>query len=79
MGRPVSRAMSSHQETIRRDFAKQAESFADPEYGFADERLTRWILTHVPCEPGSAVLDVAGGTGQIGSRLRPPGRLCLGG
>jgi ubiquinone/menaquinone biosynthesis C-methylase UbiE len=57
--------MSSHEATIRREFAKQVASFADPHSGFADPRLMSWILRHVPCDPGSLVLDVAGGTGQV--------------
>jgi SAM-dependent methyltransferase len=55
----------THDDTIRREFAKQAPSFADPGYAFADTRLTRWIHEHVPCEAGAIVLDVAGGTGQL--------------
>src|SRR5436309_5843937 len=57
--------MPSHDETVRQEFAKQAASFEDPRYSFADRRLMRWILTNVPCDPGAAVLDVAGGTGHI--------------
>ncbi|TMK41924.1 MAG: class I SAM-dependent methyltransferase [Actinobacteria bacterium] len=57
--------MAGHDETIRREFAKQAGSFEDPDYAFADRRLMRWILTHVPCQAGSLVLDVAGGTGHL--------------
>ena len=57
--------MPSHDETVRQEFAKQAASFEDPLYSFADRRLMRWILANVPCEPGAAVLDVAGGTGHV--------------
>jgi SAM-dependent methyltransferase len=57
--------MPGHDETVRLQFAKQAATFEDPRYSFADRRLIRWILTHVPCEPGSFVLDVAGGTGHV--------------
>ncbi|MFL5911563.1 MAG: class I SAM-dependent methyltransferase [Gaiellaceae bacterium] len=57
--------MTSHDEKIERAFAQQASSFDDPDYGFANPRLLRWILTHIPCEPGDFVLDVAGGTGQL--------------
>jgi ubiquinone/menaquinone biosynthesis C-methylase UbiE len=57
--------MSNHHETIRREFAKQAATFEDPDYSFADRRLIAWINKNVPAEPGTAVLDVAGGTGHI--------------
>jgi ubiquinone/menaquinone biosynthesis C-methylase UbiE len=56
--------MTGHDETVRREFAKQAPTFEDPTYSFADRRLMAWILEHVPPEPG-AVLDVAGGTGHM--------------
>jgi len=57
--------MSSHDETVQQEFAKQAATFEDPRYSFADRRLMRWMLTHVPGEPGALVLDVAGGTGHV--------------
>src|SRR5437764_7739159 len=57
--------MPTHDDTIRREFAKQSASFEDPSYSFADRRFMDWILQHVPCAPGDAVLDVAGGTGHM--------------
>lgn len=57
--------MSGHDETVRREFAKQAGTFEDASYAFADPRLMGWILSNVPPQPGAAVLDVAGGTGHI--------------
>ena len=57
--------MTDHGETVEREFAKQAGTFEDPSYSFADRRLISWIQTHVPPEPGAAVLDVAGGTGHM--------------
>jgi ubiquinone/menaquinone biosynthesis C-methylase UbiE len=59
----------AHNEVVQSEFAKQARSFEDPKYSFADPRLTRWILSHIPVEPGSLVLDVAGGTGHLGRAL----------
>jgi SAM-dependent methyltransferase len=58
-------AMAGHDETVRQEFSKQASSFEDPNYSFADRRLIDWILTHVPPRPGEVVLDVAGGTGIV--------------
>lgn len=57
--------MASHDETVRREFAKQAATFEDPDYSFADRRLIAWIQRHVPAEPRAAVLDLAGGTGHM--------------
>src|SRR3954451_13648652 len=55
----------SHGDEITREFAKQAPTFEDPGYSFADRRLLAWILGNVPPEAGEAVLDVAGGTGLM--------------
>src|SRR3954447_6822681 len=55
----------SHGDEITREFAKQAPTFEDPGYSFADRRLLAWILANVPPEAGEAVLDVAGGTGLM--------------
>jgi ubiquinone/menaquinone biosynthesis C-methylase UbiE len=57
--------VAGHEETVRREFAKQAVTFEDPTYSFADRRLIEWILTHVPPRAGERVLDVAGGTGIV--------------
>jgi SAM-dependent methyltransferase len=61
----------THDDTVRREFTRQAASFGDPGYAFADTRLIAWIHTHVPGEPGSIVLDVAGGTGQVARSYAP--------
>jgi ubiquinone/menaquinone biosynthesis C-methylase UbiE len=58
------RAMT-HSDRVRREFAKQASTFEDPDYSFADRRLLAWIQHNVPAERGDAVLDVAGGTGHM--------------
>src|SRR5881227_1138479 len=63
--------MTGHDETVRREFAKQASTFEDPTYSFADRRLMAWILDHVPPESGAAVLDVAGGTGHLARAYAP--------
>lgn len=55
----------SHDEQVTREFAKQAPTFEDPGYSFADRRLLAWIQQNVPPETGGAVLDVAGGTGHM--------------
>jgi ubiquinone/menaquinone biosynthesis C-methylase UbiE len=55
----------NHDEEVTREFAKQAPTFEDPAYAFADRRLLTWIQANVPPETGGAVLDVAGGTGHM--------------
>jgi SAM-dependent methyltransferase len=57
--------MAGHDDTVRQEFSKQAVSFEDPTYSFADRRLIEWILRHVPPRAGEVVLDVAGGTGIV--------------
>src|SRR5881409_66687 len=61
----------SHADAIRREFAKQAPSFEDPKYSFANPRLLRWILDHLPYRPADVVLDVAAGTGHVARALAP--------
>jgi SAM-dependent methyltransferase len=58
--------MTGHDDMVRQEFSKQAVSFEDPTYSFADRRLIEWILTHVPARAGEVELDVAGGTGIVG-------------
>jgi SAM-dependent methyltransferase len=57
--------VAGHDDTVRGEFAKQASTFEQATYSFADPKLLRWIQTHVPCEPGALLLDVAGGTGHM--------------
>lgn len=58
-----------HNEIVRAEFSKQAASFEDPDYLFADPRLMRWILQHVPARSGWTAIDVAGGTGHLARAL----------
>jgi ubiquinone/menaquinone biosynthesis C-methylase UbiE len=69
--------MSAHDETVRREFTKQAKTFEDPTYSFADRRLMAWILEHVPPEPDGAVLDVAGGTGHLARAYAPMASIAI--
>ena len=57
--------MSGHDDAIRREFAKQAPGFENPDYAFANKRFMAWIQEHVPPRPQERVLDVAGGTGRM--------------
>jgi ubiquinone/menaquinone biosynthesis C-methylase UbiE len=60
-----------HDDVVRAEFSKQAASFENPRYSFGDPRLLRWILEHVPVQPDSLVLDVAGGTGHLARGIAP--------
>jgi SAM-dependent methyltransferase len=62
---------SAHDQVVRREFALQAKSFEDPSYSFADGRLMRWIIEHVPVPRDAVVLDVACGTGHVARGFAP--------
>jgi ubiquinone/menaquinone biosynthesis C-methylase UbiE len=62
---------SAHADALRREFAKQSESFEDPRYSFTDPRLERWALEHIPHRASDLVLDVAAGTGLLARALAP--------
>jgi ubiquinone/menaquinone biosynthesis C-methylase UbiE len=68
------RVTSSHDEHVKREFARQAASFEDPGYSFGDRRLAAWILEHVPVAPDDLVLDVAAGTGHVARSYAPHAR-----
>jgi ubiquinone/menaquinone biosynthesis C-methylase UbiE len=59
----------THRETTRREFSKQAESFERPGSIFRDRDILDWIGQHVPVSSTDLVLDVAGGSGQLGRYL----------
>jgi ubiquinone/menaquinone biosynthesis C-methylase UbiE len=61
---------SKHQrDVVRREFEKQASNFEAAGSLFRDSSILEWIASHVDVPPGSAILDVAGGTGQLGRHL----------
>jgi ubiquinone/menaquinone biosynthesis C-methylase UbiE len=68
---------SGHDDVVQTEFSKQSANFESPDYVFADPRLMDWIRKHVPVEPGSAVLDVAGGTGHVARSLSSDARLAV--
>jgi ubiquinone/menaquinone biosynthesis C-methylase UbiE len=75
--RPVSEASAAHRETIRREFSKQAASFERPGSIFRDRDILDWIGEHVPVSATDVVLDVAGGSGQLGRYLAERARLAV--
>jgi SAM-dependent methyltransferase len=62
-------ADAAHREVTRREFARQAASFERAGSIFRDTEILEWIGAHVPVTPADSVLDVAGGTGQLGRHL----------
>jgi ubiquinone/menaquinone biosynthesis C-methylase UbiE len=68
----VSQAGEQH-EVVRREFSRQAASFEAAGSLFRDSAILDWIATHVPIAPGARILDVAGGTGQLGRHLAREG------
>jgi len=63
-------------ESIR-EFTRQADSFEAPGSHFADLAVLDWIAGHVAVRPGDRILDVAGGTGQLGRHLGRSAHLCV--
>lgn len=53
---------TAHNEAIRREYEKQAASFANAGY----THLLGWMIDELGPQPDEAVLDVASGTGHIG-------------
>jgi SAM-dependent methyltransferase len=62
-------AGTTHREVTRREFARQAASFERAGSLFRAVDILDWIGAHVPVRAADVVLDVAGGTGQLGRHL----------
>ncbi|MGI8411820.1 MAG: class I SAM-dependent methyltransferase [Solirubrobacteraceae bacterium] len=60
-----------------REFTRQAASFEVPGSPFADAGVLDWIAGHIAVRSGDRILDVAGGTGQLGRHLGRGARLCV--
>jgi ubiquinone/menaquinone biosynthesis C-methylase UbiE len=68
-----SQASEEQRETVRREFARQASNFEASGSLFRDTGILDWIAEHVEVAPGARILDVAGGTGQLGRHLARDG------
>jgi ubiquinone/menaquinone biosynthesis C-methylase UbiE len=66
-----------HQETVRRQFARQAPAFEDPTRSFARDDVLAWIVANTPMHPDDAVLEVAAGTAIVSRALSPLARLVV--
>jgi SAM-dependent methyltransferase len=66
----VDPAAAAHRDVTRREFARQAAGFERRGSIFRAGDILEWIADHVPVRQSDVVLDVAGGTGQLGRHLR---------
>ncbi len=64
---------SDQREVVRREFTGQASNFEAPGSLFRDSSILNWIAARVELSPDSKILDVAGGTGQLGRHLARTG------
>jgi ubiquinone/menaquinone biosynthesis C-methylase UbiE len=67
-------AHPEHTEVVKREFARQAASFASPGSFFGLGELGDWIGAHLPLDPDDCVLDVCGGAGHLSRHLSPRAR-----
>jgi ubiquinone/menaquinone biosynthesis C-methylase UbiE len=58
-----------HRELVRREFTRQAAGFEAAGSLFRESSILEWISGHVTVPPGGRILDVAGGSGQVGRHL----------
>ena len=63
----------AQRETVRREFSKQASNFESSGSLFRHGGILGWIAAHVEVPPKARILDVAGGTGQLGRHLAQDG------
>jgi len=59
----------AQRDLVRREFERQASNFEARGSLFRDWSILDWIAERIEVSPGSAILDVAGGTGQLGRHL----------
>lgn len=58
-----------HRERIKREFRRQADSFAEPQSFFGSPEISGWIADRLPLNTASVVLDLAGGAGHLSRAL----------
>ncbi len=59
----------SHEEIVRREFVRQAPSFAASGSFFANESIASWIADALALQTSDRVLDVCGGAGHLSRAL----------
>ena len=61
--------VGAHLDLTRREFARQSSNFEKAGSLFRDDSILGWIAENVSVHPDDRLLDVAGGTGQVGRYL----------
>jgi ubiquinone/menaquinone biosynthesis C-methylase UbiE len=69
----MSSSSQQQRDLVRREFERQASNFEASGSLFRDAAILDWIAAHVDVRPGARILDVAGGTGQLGRHLAGEG------
>jgi ubiquinone/menaquinone biosynthesis C-methylase UbiE len=64
----------AHNEVVRREFARQAPTFAQTGSFFALGELGDWIAEQLPLDEQDRVLDVCGGAGHLSRHLHQRAR-----
>jgi ubiquinone/menaquinone biosynthesis C-methylase UbiE len=60
-----------HNEKIRREFSRQADSFGKPGLTLSSQEYLEWMVDILPLQPDYRVLDVAAGTGHLSRAIAP--------
>jgi ubiquinone/menaquinone biosynthesis C-methylase UbiE len=60
-----------HNEKIRREFSRQADSFGKPGLTLSSQEYLAWMVDILPLNAEFRVLDVAAGTGHLGRAIAP--------
>ena len=60
-----------HNEKIRKEFSKQADSFGKPGLTLSSQEYLAWMVDILPLHAEYRVLDVAAGTGHLGRAIAP--------
>jgi len=60
-----------HNETIRREFSRQAAGFGESGLTLSSQEYLAWMVNILPLQSGFRVLDVAAGTGHLSRAIAP--------
>ena len=60
-----------HNETIRKEFSRQATSFGDKGLTLSSQEYLEWMVSILPLQAAFRVLDVAAGTAHLSRAIAP--------
>ena len=60
-----------HNETVRKEFTHQAESFGKQGLTLSSQEYLAWMVDMLPLDPEFRILDVATGTGHLSRAIAP--------